>query len=63
MDINEIKNKISKSDYTFTHHAEVERKADDLAFYQIEEALLDGEILENYPDAGRGESCLVLGFF
>ena len=62
MDINEIKNKILKSGYTFTHHAEIERKADDLAFYQIEEALLDGEILENYPDTGRGESCLVLGF-
>ena len=62
LDIDEIKNKIFKSDYTYTHHAEVERKADDLAFYQIEEALLAGEILEEYPDTGRGNSCLILGF-
>ena len=62
MKINEIKNKIRKSNYVFTHHADVERKADDLAFYQIEEALLTGEILEDYADAGLGESCLILGF-
>jgi len=36
--------------------------ADNLTFYQIEEALLGGEILEEYPDTGRGESYLVLGF-
>lgn len=31
-------------------------------FAQVEEALLDGQILEQYPDTGRGESCLVVGF-
>lgn len=36
--------------------------ADDLAFYQIESAILNGEILEEYPDIGLDESCLVLGF-
>jgi hypothetical protein len=29
---------------------------------QVEEALLNGQILEQYPDTGRGESCLVVGF-
>jgi len=24
--------------------------------------LLSGEILEQYPDTGRGESCLIVGF-
>jgi len=33
-----------------------------LTFAQVEEALLNGEILEEYPDTGRGESCLVVGF-
>ena len=56
MKINEIKNKIRKSNYVFTHHADAERKADDLAFYQIEEAFLAGEILEDYADTGLGES-------
>lgn len=33
-----------------------------MTFHQLEKALLNGEILEDYPDTGRGESCLVLGF-
>ncbi|WP_366931574.1 DUF4258 domain-containing protein [Thiocapsa sp.] len=28
----------------------------------VEQALLTGRILEEYPDTGRGESCLVVGF-
>jgi len=62
MDIENIKGKIRANLYTHTLHADLERKADALAHAQVEEALLDGEILEQYPDAGRGESCLVVGF-
>ncbi|MCP4398850.1 MAG: DUF4258 domain-containing protein [bacterium] len=62
MDIEEIHAKIRANDYVYSHHAEIERVADGLTFIQIEEALLDGEILEDYPDDGRGESCLVIGF-
>ena len=36
--------------------------AEDLTFAQIRQALLNAELLEEYPDTGRGESCLVLGF-
>jgi hypothetical protein len=39
----------------------LERKADNLTLAQVEEALLNGKILEQYPDTGRGESCLVVG--
>ncbi len=35
---------------------------DGLSFEEIEMAMLSGEILEQYPDSGRGESCLVVGF-
>ena len=62
MDIEEIKSLVRNNQYIYTHHAEIERKADGLTFAQVEEALLNGEILEQYPDTGRGESCLVLGF-
>ena len=62
MDIEEIKAKVRANQYVYTHHAEIERRADDLTFAQVEEALLNGEILEQYPDTGRGESCLVVGF-
>jgi len=62
MDIYEIKRRVRANQYMYSHHAEVERKADELTFTQIEEALLSGEILEQYPDTGRGESCLLVGF-
>jgi hypothetical protein len=62
MDIEEIKARVRSNQYVYTLHAEIERKADELTFAQVEEALLSGEILEQYPDTGRGESCLVVGF-
>src|SRR4030067_3320049 len=62
MDIEELKAKVRANQYVYTLHAEIERKADDLTFAQVEEALLSGDILEDYPDSGRGESCLIVGF-
>lgn len=62
MDIEEIKARVRANQYVYTLHAEIERKADELTFAQVEEALLSGDILEDYPDSGRGESCLIVGF-
>ena len=62
MAIEEIKAKVRNNQYVYSHHAEVERKVEGLTFAQVEEALLNGQILEQYPDTGRGESCLVVGF-
>jgi len=62
VDIEEIKAKVRANEYVYTHHADIERKADGLTFAQVEEALLNGEILEQYPDTGRGEGCLIVGF-
>lgn len=62
MDIEEIKKKVAEQRYVYSHHAEIERTHEDLTFWQIEEALLNAEMLEQYPGTGRGESCLVLGF-
>ncbi len=62
MDIAEIRAKVRQNQYLYSLHADIERKAEDLTFAQVEQALLDGEMLEHYPDTGRGESCLVLGF-
>lgn len=61
MDIQEIKDQVRHNRYFYSQHAEIERRAEDLTFAQIEHALLNGEILEQYPDTGRGESCLVVG--
>ena len=62
MDIQEIKAKIAQDLYVQTNHADIERQQDDLTFSQIELALLNGEILEQYLDDPRGESCLILGY-
>ena len=61
MKIVEIKKKIEADEYCYSHHANLERKADSLTLMQVEEALLSGNILEYYPDTGRGESCLIVG--
>lgn len=62
MDLEELKARIRGGRYVFSVHADFERKADNLTLAQVEDALLNGTILEQYIDSGRGESCLVLGF-
>ncbi len=62
MDIEEIKRRVRDNEYVYSHHAVIERRFESLTFGQIEEALLNGRILEQYPDTGRGETCLVVGF-
>ncbi len=62
MNIEDIQTRVRRNQYMYTFHAEIERRADELTFAQVEEALLNGEILEAYLDTGRGESCLVVGF-
>jgi hypothetical protein len=62
VDTDAIKRRVRDNRYLYSQHADIERRADGLMFAQIEEALLNCEILERYPDTGRGESCLALGF-
>jgi hypothetical protein len=62
MDIEQIRQSIRSDQYLYSLHAEIERKVDELTFNQVEEALLNDKILEQYSDTGRGESCLVVGF-
>jgi len=62
MELQEIKKKIREGLYEYSQHAEIERVNDELTFFQIEDALLNGKILEQYEDTGRGESCLIVGF-
>ncbi len=47
---------------TFPNMLTRKRMDDDLTISDIEESLLCGRILEDYPDDKRGESCLVVGF-
>jgi hypothetical protein len=61
-DIEWIKTKIDREDYYFSKHGDQERKNDNLSILEIEEALQNGLILEEYKNSGRGQTCLVAGF-
>ena len=63
MDLKEIQRLIRGGKYEFSFHAQQERLEENLDIQESEEAVVSqGEILEEYPDDPRGESCLVLGF-
>ena len=62
LDIDEIQRLVRQGEYEFSIHAQQERLEEDLDVTEIEAALVQGEILEAYPDDPRGESCLVLGY-
>jgi hypothetical protein len=63
MELQEIQLLITQQHYEVSFHAQQERLEENLDIEQIEEAVVhSGEILEQYPDDPRGESCLVLGF-
>ena len=62
MEIEEVKEKIGHDEYEISFHAEKERYAEDITISDLETAIADGKILENYPDDQRGTSCLVLGY-
>lgn len=57
-----IQSCIQDGNYYFSAHGDQERQNDNLLIGSIETALLNGKILEEYEDTGRGESCLVMGF-
>ncbi len=62
LDIQNIRMLVSQGKYEFSKHAERERELDMIYVWELEEALRDCEIIENYPDDLRGANCLVLGF-
>jgi uncharacterized protein YcgI (DUF1989 family) len=60
--INWLKERIQSNDYFFSKHGDQERQNDNLSIAEVEDAILQGYILEQYPDTGRGLSCLIIGF-
>jgi hypothetical protein len=53
---------IKSGKYEFSKHAEREREADRISIIELEEALINCEIIEDYPNDPRGPSFLTLGF-
>ncbi|MGE0827694.1 MAG: DUF4258 domain-containing protein [Candidatus Binatia bacterium] len=61
MEIHVIQEQVRRGEYEISFHAEKERYAEDISLADIEATILNGEILEDYSDDPRGESCLILG--
>jgi hypothetical protein len=57
-----IRMAVAREAYEISLHADDERIADGLIIRELEDALSRCEIIEQYPDDPRGESCLALGF-
>ncbi|MDD5267610.1 MAG: DUF4258 domain-containing protein [Methylococcales bacterium] len=57
-----IKQAVRDEAYRYSRHGDQERQNDNLTLAQVAQALLNGRILEQYADTGRGLSCLVAGF-
>ena len=57
-----IKQCIITQTYRYSRHGDRERQNDTLSLDEVEQAMLNGRIIEQYSDTGRGESCLLAGF-
>jgi hypothetical protein len=53
--------KLSAERMYLSHHAQMERGKDKVSVDDIIAAILNGKVLESYPDDPRGGSCLVAG--
>ena len=53
---------VKSLNYRYSKHADKERQDENIWLSELHEALLNGRIIEQYEDTGRGESCLVAGF-
>jgi hypothetical protein len=62
IEIDWVQESVRTQRYLYSRHADRERQADGLSLAEVEEALATGRILEQYPDTGRGPSCLIVGF-
>ena len=62
MNIENIVDAIRNNRIRITDHADEEAKADSLSFDEIFFSVLQGEIIEDYPDATPYPSCPIFGF-
>jgi cyanophycinase-like exopeptidase len=52
---------IGEGNVAITRHAEIERRADDLGYEEIYFSVVEGQIIEEYPEDRPYPSCLVYG--
>ena len=58
----EIQRRFASGGWVYTKHA-VDRAIErDIWAYEVEEAIVNGEVIEDYPSDKYGPSCLILGW-
>lgn len=58
----DVRSKIAAGQYEFSKHAVDQSILRRIALAEIREAMLDAEVIEDYPNDKYGPSCLLLGF-
>ncbi|MDO8444700.1 MAG: DUF4258 domain-containing protein [Deltaproteobacteria bacterium] len=61
MKMKDIQHKIRSGDYTFSDHAVKRMIKRDILRHEVEEAIFQGEVIEEYPDDKYSPSCLLYG--
>lgn len=60
--IKQIRTKIQAGQFEFSKHAVDQSVLRRVSIQELREAIVIGEIIEDYPDDKYGPSCLILGF-
>src|SRR4051812_32856408 len=53
---------VAREEIRVTQHAQQEMVAEGIELDEVVEAILSGQIIENYPEHRRGSCCLVTGY-
>jgi len=59
--IDEIREKISRDEFEYSQHALDQSILRKIRVDELREAILAGEVIEDYPEDKYGPSCLILG--
>lgn len=59
--IDKIREAVRTGNYDMTHHANEEMAEDNLAIYDIEQAILNGKIIKREKDDPRGTKYTIFG--
>ena len=58
----EIRAKIRNGQFELSEHATEQSGIRYISLQEVQEAIKESEVIENYPDDKYGPSCLILGF-
>ncbi len=61
MSLKSIRDKIQAGEYRFSEHAVKRMIKRSIGRFEVEEAIISGEVIEEYPEDKYSSSCLVYG--